>query len=104
MLVDDECRMPDASSVKAEVQGRSRPGQRPGKRGTRSQSLGQSDRFVMVRYLAEAKLLPTGSRVVASGAFDDSPQNLANPDPSATVRWGDQSWMEMFIGFMDITQ
>jgi hypothetical protein len=54
--------------------------------------------------LAVPKVLPAGSRIVASGAFDNSPQNLSNPDPAATVRWGDQSWMEMFVGFMDITQ
>ncbi len=54
--------------------------------------------------LAQPKVLPAGSRVIATGAFDNSPQNLANPDPTATVHWGDQSWMEMFIGYMDYTQ
>lgn len=54
--------------------------------------------------LFEPKVLPKGSRIVARGAFDNSPQNLSNPDPSATVRWGDQSWMEMFIGYIDYTQ
>lgn len=54
--------------------------------------------------LAEPRLLPAGTRLVVSGAFDNSPQNLANPDPSARVRWGDQSWMEMFVGFFDYTQ
>jgi hypothetical protein len=48
--------------------------------------------------------LPKGSRLIVTGAFDNSPQNLANPDPSASVRWGDQSWMEMFIGFFDYAQ
>lgn len=54
--------------------------------------------------LAEPKALPAGTRIVVSGAFDNSPQNLANPDPSARVTWGDQSWMEMFVGFLDYTQ
>lgn len=54
--------------------------------------------------LAEPKVLPAGTRVVVSGAFDNSPQNLANPDPKARVTWGDQSWMEMFVGFLDYTQ
>lgn len=54
--------------------------------------------------LAEPKALPAGSKIVVSGAFDNSPQNLANPDPTARVRWGDQSWAEMFVGFMDYTQ
>jgi hypothetical protein len=52
---------------------------------------------------AEPKFLPKGSRLVVSGAFDNSPQNVSNPDPTASVRWGDQSWMEMFVGFIDYT-
>jgi hypothetical protein len=54
--------------------------------------------------LAEPKVLPAGTRLVFSGAFDNSPQNLANPDPDARVTWGDQSDMEMFAGFIDYTQ
>lgn len=54
--------------------------------------------------LAEPKTLPAGSRIIASGAFDNSPQNLANPDPTAQVGWGDQSWMEMFVGYIDYTE
>jgi hypothetical protein len=54
--------------------------------------------------LAEPKTLPAGSRLMVSGAFDNSPQNLANPDPTARVPWGDQSTMEMFVGFIDYTR
>jgi hypothetical protein len=36
--------------------------------------------------------------VVATGAFDNSEQNKANPDASRDVPWGDQSWDEMFFG------
>lgn len=54
--------------------------------------------------LAEPKALPAGTRIVVSGAFDNSPQNLANPDPNARVTWGDQSSMEMFVGFLDYAQ
>lgn len=50
--------------------------------------------------LAEPKKMPKGTRVVCEGAFDNSPMNPANPDPTQRVRWGDQSWEEMFIGFM----
>ena len=25
-----------------------------------------------------------------------------NPDPKAAVRWGDQSWEEMMVGFFDV--
>lgn len=48
--------------------------------------------------LAEPKLVPAGTRIVATGAFDNSEQNPANPDPSRDVPWGDQSWDEMFFG------
>ncbi|MBC54859.1 MAG: hypothetical protein CMQ34_13610 [Gammaproteobacteria bacterium] len=48
--------------------------------------------------LEEPMLVPAGTRVVATGAFDNSEQNKANPDPSRDVPWGDQSWDEMFFG------
>jgi len=48
--------------------------------------------------LQEPTLVPGGTRIVATGAFDNSEQNLANPDPSRAVPWGDQSWDEMFFG------
>jgi hypothetical protein len=51
--------------------------------------------------LAEPKLLPAGTRIVVDGAFDNSVLNLANPDPTATVIWGDQTANEMFVGFFD---
>lgn len=46
--------------------------------------------------------LPAGSRVEATGWFDNSPNNPFNPDPKATVRFGEQSWEEMMFGFFDI--
>jgi hypothetical protein len=30
-----------------------------------------------------------------------SPENPANPDPTRTVFWGEQSWDEMMIGLVD---
>ena len=49
--------------------------------------------------LAEPILVPAGTRIVATGAFDNSSQNPYNPDPNSTIRWGEQSWEEMFMGF-----
>ena len=49
--------------------------------------------------LAEPKLLPKGTRIEVIAHFDNSTKNLFNPDPTATVRWGDQTWEEMMIGF-----
>ncbi|MGB1746984.1 MAG: redoxin family protein [Pseudohongiellaceae bacterium] len=48
--------------------------------------------------LTEPKLLPAGTTVTAVGHFDNSSQNPFNPDPSATVVYGEQSWDEMFFG------
>lgn len=54
-------------------------------------------------YLETPKVIPGGSTISIIGAFDNSPQNPHNPDPTATVQWGDQSWDEMFIGYADFT-
>jgi len=47
---------------------------------------------------AEPKFVPAGTKITAVGAFDNSVQNHANPDPERTVPWGQQSWDEMFFG------
>ena len=49
--------------------------------------------------LTKPILLPSGSRVIIDGAFDNSIYNLGNPDPYALVQGGAQSWDEMFIGY-----
>jgi hypothetical protein len=52
--------------------------------------------------LAEEKLLPAGTRIHCVAHFDNSRNNPANPDPTKEVRWGDQSWDEMMIGWFDV--
>jgi hypothetical protein len=49
--------------------------------------------------LTQPKVLPKGTRIEVIAHFDNSPKNIYNPDPTATVRWGDQTWEEMMIGF-----
>jgi hypothetical protein len=49
--------------------------------------------------LKEAKRMPKGTKIEVIAHFDNSPQNKFNPDPSKDVRWGDQTWEEMMIGF-----
>lgn len=49
--------------------------------------------------LAEPKMLPKGSVLEVTALFDNSPNNRHNPDPTATVRWGDQSSEEMMVCF-----
>ncbi|MEX0718173.1 MAG: redoxin domain-containing protein [Planctomycetaceae bacterium] len=52
--------------------------------------------------LAEPLKLPAGTRMHCVAHFDNSADNLANPDPTQRVRWGDQTWEEMMIGYFDI--
>jgi hypothetical protein len=52
--------------------------------------------------LAEPRLLRAGTRLICAGYFDNSANNPRNPDPSAEVRFGEQSWEEMMIGFFDV--
>lgn len=52
--------------------------------------------------LSPPLLLRAGTRLVCTGTFDNSPNNPRNPDPSAEVRFGEQSWEEMMIGFFDV--
>lgn len=49
--------------------------------------------------LAEKKILPKGSRIFCEAVFDNSENNLNNPDPKAWVTWGDQTYEEMMIGY-----
>jgi hypothetical protein len=53
-------------------------------------------------WLAEPRLLRKGTRLRFTGTFDNSANNPRNPDATATVRWGEQSWEEMMIGFFDV--
>ncbi len=45
--------------------------------------------------------LPEGTTIECTAHFDNSSKNLANPDPSKEVGWGEQTWDEMMIGFID---
>lgn len=53
--------------------------------------------------LPEGKVLPKGTRIEASGWYDNSRNNKHNPDPGKDIRWGDQSWEEMMIGFFNVS-
>lgn len=53
--------------------------------------------------LAKPKVMAAGSRIQCVAHFDNSKHNLANPDPTETVRWGAQSWHEMMIGYFQFS-
>jgi len=54
--------------------------------------------------LAEPKRMPAGSWILCTGGFDNSALKPSNPDPTQRVHWGEQSWEEMFIGFMNVAE
>jgi peroxiredoxin len=45
--------------------------------------------------------IPMGTKLTATGWFDNSEKNPANPDPSKTVKFGLQTFEEMMIGYID---
>ncbi|HEY8539246.1 MAG TPA: hypothetical protein VIL28_10290 [Steroidobacteraceae bacterium] len=49
-------------------------------------------------FLSEPKTVPAGTQIIYTQTFDNSAQNKANPDPTITVTWGEQTWEEMVFG------
>ncbi len=45
--------------------------------------------------------MPKGTVIDCIAHFDNSDKNPANPDPNASVKWGDQTFEEMMIGYVD---
>jgi len=56
----------------------------------------------IVYYFDKPLPLPKGTKLDITGHWDNSANNRYNPDPTATVRWGEQSWEEMFGGPMAV--
>jgi hypothetical protein len=52
--------------------------------------------------LAEPLALPKGSRIDCLAHFDNSESNPFNPNPKQLVRWGEQTFEEMMIGYIDV--
>jgi hypothetical protein len=52
--------------------------------------------------LDQELVLPKGTRIECTAHFDNSANNPSNPDPTKEVRWGDQTFEEMMIGFFDV--
>ncbi|HEY1380381.1 MAG TPA: redoxin domain-containing protein [Gemmataceae bacterium] len=50
---------------------------------------------------AEPVTLKAGTRLECTAWYDNSAGNKNNPDPTKPVRWGDQTWEEMMVGFVD---
>ena len=52
--------------------------------------------------LAEPRFLKAGTELQAVAWYDNSRDNPHNPDPNAAVRWGEQTYEEMMVGFFDV--
>jgi hypothetical protein len=72
---------------------------------------GQTETLLRVNYdfywqlsyrLAEPRFLKAGTKLQAVALYDNSVNNPHNPDPESPVRWGDQTYSEMMVGFFDV--
>jgi peroxiredoxin len=52
--------------------------------------------------LVKPKFLPKGTQLHCVAYYDNSKNNKSNPNPEATVKWGDQTWEEMMIGYFTV--
>jgi Copper type II ascorbate-dependent monooxygenase, C-terminal domain len=56
-----------------------------------------------VYYLKKPIALPKGTKIVVTAHFDNSPKNKYNPDPTQVVRFGDPTYDDMMIGWINYT-
>lgn len=61
-----------------------------------ARSISNDQRKLLVHWIEAGAPRGTGE----SFSWDNSTQNPANPDPTKPVRWGDQTFEEMGIGFV----
>ncbi|HXG66177.1 MAG TPA: cytochrome c, partial [Blastocatellia bacterium] len=54
-------------------------------------------------YLKQPKAIPKGTKIVVTAHFDNSAKNKYNPDPTQAVRFGEPTYDEMMIGFIEYT-
>lgn len=55
-------------------------------------------------HLADPKKMPAGTRLECVAHMDNSAGNPLNPDPAQPVRFGQQTFEEMMIGWIDYTR
>jgi peroxiredoxin len=52
--------------------------------------------------LSEPIAIRAGTWILLTGGYDNSARNPANPNPAKSIRWGQQSWDEMFLGWCNV--
>jgi len=66
-------------------------------------SIPKYDFFWQLSYRLKTPVeLKKGTRIECWATYDNSANNPRNPDPSVDVRYGQQSWEEMMVGFFDV--
>ena len=51
--------------------------------------------------LADPLPLPAAGRIVRTATFDASAADPINPDRTAAVNWGEQTWEETMLGYLE---
>ncbi|MBL8208620.1 MAG: cytochrome c [Blastocatellia bacterium] len=57
----------------------------------------------LVYYAKKPIAIPKGTRIQVTTVWDNSSKNKFNPGPNKDVRWGDPTYEEMTIGWIDYT-
>jgi Copper type II ascorbate-dependent monooxygenase, C-terminal domain len=52
-------------------------------------------------YTKKPVYIPRGTRFIVTAHFDNSDKNKYNPDATKAVRWGDPTYEEMMIGWIE---
>jgi hypothetical protein len=55
-----------------------------------------------VYVLSEPKFMPEGTILHCRARYDNSADNPSNPDPTRTVKWGEQTRDEMLVGYVEV--
>ena len=55
-----------------------------------------------VYVLSEPKRMPEGTVLRCIARYDNSADNLSNPDPTVDVTWGEQTRDEMLVGYVEV--
>ncbi|MBS1812517.1 MAG: c-type cytochrome [Acidobacteria bacterium] len=57
----------------------------------------------LVYYAKKPVAVPKGTKILVTTTWDNSSKNKFNPDPTKDIRWGDPTYEEMTIGWIDYT-
>jgi Copper type II ascorbate-dependent monooxygenase, C-terminal domain/Domain of unknown function (DUF3471) len=72
-----------------------------GKRQTLLDVPGYNFHWQTLYVLKKPLTIPSGSKIMVTGHFDNSERNMHNPDPTKTIRQGSATTDEMMIGFVN---